>query len=331
MQPRPSARPANPGQIESYDSPYDRRESLGEVEARIARLEARSERTSNARAEAPRSLDKASLVYVHSGNNQPAQRMSDAAATGNALNETPFLNLPTGTRLLVRLQSTITTAVTAPVVAMVEVNYERDGEMVVPAGSIAFGKIDQANSSGHVKVTFDEIQTTEGSRWRIEGIAQALDFGPLKGKVEGRKSAARFITRAVTGVGVVAAQAVGLRGGFNGPISNSVLIRDRLATNIAQAGEQQVQQLALNTNLAVTVPASTRFYVVLRKGIHRDSVKQLREPGPDRIDPTGGQALTQAELRELRSLRQEFLRLMQLAGGKDYGGTASNRDKQERD
>jgi hypothetical protein len=327
MQPRPSARPANLGQIEFSHNLHGRRDSLAEVEARLTRIEARSERTLNARAEAPRSLDKASLVYVHSGNNQPAQGRSDAAATGNALNETPFLGLPAGTRLLARLQSTITTAVTAPVVAMVEVNYERDGEIVVPAGSIAFGKIEQANSSGHVNVAFDEMQTTEGSRWRIEGIAQALDFGPLKGKVEGRKSAARFVTRAITGVGVVAAQAVGLRGGFNGPISNSVLIRDRLATNIAQAGEQHVQQLALNTNVSVTVPASTRFYVVLRKGVHRDSVKQLREPGPDRIDPTGGQALTQAELRELRSLRQEFLRLMQLAGGKDHGGAASSRDR----
>ena len=328
MPPRPSARPANLGQIEFSHNLHGRRDSLAEVEARLARLETRSERTPNARAEASKSLDKASLVYVHSGNNQPAQRMSAAAATpGNALNETPFLGLPAGTRLLARLQSTITTAVTAPVVAMVEVNYERNGEIVVPAGSIAFGKIEQANSSGHVNVTFDEILTTGGSRWRIEGIAQALDFGPLKGKVEGRKSAARFVTRAVTGVGVVAAQAVGLRGGFNGPISNSVLIRDRLATNIAQAGEQQVQQLALNTNLSVTVPASTRFYVVLRKGLHLDSLKQLREPRPNGIDPTGSQALTQAELRELRNLRQEFLRLMQLAGGKDYGGAASNRDK----
>jgi hypothetical protein len=325
MPPRPSASPANLEQIEFSRNLHGRRDSLAEVEARIARLEARSERTPNARAEASKSIDKASLVYVHSGNDQPAQRMS--AATGKTLNETPFLALPAGTRLLARLQSTITTAVTAPVVAMVEVNYERNGEIVVPAGSIAFGKIEQANSSGHVSVTFDEIQTTIGDRWRIEGIAQSLDFGPLKGKVEGRKSAARFVTRAITGVGVVAAQAVGLRGGFNGPISNSVLIRDRLATNIAQAGEQQVQQLALNTNLAVTVPASSRFYVVLRKGIPRDSLKQLREPGSDGIAATDVQALTQAELRELRSLRQEFLRLMQLAGGKDYGGTASSRDR----
>ena len=138
---------------------------------------------------------------------------------------------------------------------------------------------------------------------------------------------ARFVTRTITGVGVVAAQAVGLRGGFNGPINNSVLVRDRLATNIAQAGEQQVQQLALNTNLAVTVPASTRFYVVLRKSVHRDSLKQPREPGPDGIDPPGAQALTQAELRELRSLRQEFLRLMQLAGGGGHGAETGKRDR----
>lgn len=324
--PKPLARPASLGQIEFSDGPQGKRESLAEVEARIARLEGKNERNPNAHAETPTSFDKASLVYVHSGNNQLAQIMGDATAvTADVVNETPLLSLPAGTRLLARLQSTITTAVTAPVVATVEVNYERDGAIVVPAGAKAFGKIEQANASGHVNVAFDEIQTAEGSRWKIEGISQALDFGPLKGKVEGRKGIARFVTRAITGVGVVAAQAVGLRGEFNGPINNSVLIRDRLATNIAQAGEQQVQQLALNTNLAVTVTAGTRFYVVLRKNVYRDSVKQLREPGPDGIRPPGGQALTQAELRELRSLRQEFLRLMQLAGGSGHGAETSNR------
>ncbi len=325
--PKGLPRPASLGQIEFSDGPHGKRESLAEVEARIARLEGRNQRNPKTDAEAPKSLDKVSLVYVQSGNNQPSQRMGDAGTvTANRGNsEMPLLGLPAGTRLLARLQSTITTAVTAPVVATVDVNYEREGAIVVPAGAKAFGKIEQANASGHVNVAFDEIQTAEGSHWKIEGISQALDFGPLKGKVEGRKGAARFVTRAITGVGVVAAQAVGLRGGFNGPINNSVLVRDRLATNIAQAGEQQVQQLALNTNLAVTVPASTRFYVVLRKSVHQDSSKQLREPGPDGISPLGGQALTQAELRELRSLRQEFLRLMHLAGGGGDGPEASNR------
>jgi hypothetical protein len=255
--------------------------------------------------------------------------MGDAPAgvRTDVVNETAELGLPAGTRLLARLQSTITTAVSAPVVATVEVNYERDGEIVVPAGAKIFGRIEQANSSGHVNVAFNEIQPAEGRSWKIEGVSQALDFGPLKGKVEGRKGMARFVTRAITGVGVVAAQAVGLRGGFNGPINNSVLIRDRLATNIAQAGEQQVQQLALNTNLAVTVPASTQFYIVMRKSVHPESMKRFRNSGPEGIDPPGSQALTQAELRELRSLRQEFLRLMQLAGGVRHGAETSNRDQ----
>jgi len=309
--PKPSARPASLGQIEFSDGLHGKRESLAEVEARIARMETWKERNANAQPEAPKSLD--SLVYVHSGNNPISQATHETTAA-TAPDGTPLVTMPAGTRLLARLQSAITTAVTVPVVATVEVNYEREGAIVIPAGAKAFGKIEQANSSGHVNVAFDEIQSAEGSRWRIEGISQALDFGPLKGKVEGRKGAARFVTRAITGVGVVAAQAVGLRGGLNGPINNSVLVRDRLATNVAQAGEQHVQQLALNTNLAVTVPASTRFYVVLRKSVYRDSVQQLRERLPEGNGPES-QALTRAELRELRSLRQEFLRLMQLAGG----------------
>jgi hypothetical protein len=41
----------------------------------------------------------------------------------------------TGTRLRARLESAASTAVRTPVVAVIEYNYERDGEIIVPAGS----------------------------------------------------------------------------------------------------------------------------------------------------------------------------------------------------
>ena len=66
--------------------------------------------------------------------------------------------LPAGTRLIARLESPASTAVAAPVVAAIEYNYEQDGEIVVPAGSKALGKIEQANSSGYVSLRFDRIE-----------------------------------------------------------------------------------------------------------------------------------------------------------------------------
>jgi type IV secretory pathway VirB10-like protein len=302
-----------------------KRETLAEVEARIARLEARNDGKRTGEVLSRESLDKPSLIYVHSriapATGVSSQGREDPTESTDSLSP---LSLPAGSRLLARLQSAITTAVNVPVIAMVEYNYERDGQIVLSAGSKVFGKVEQANAAGQVRVSFDELETPDGGRWKIEGIAQALDFGPLKGKVEGQKRTARFLTRAVTGVGVVAAQAVGLRGGFGGPINNSVLVRDRLATNIAQAGEQQLQQMALTTNIVVTVPANTQLYIVLQKGTRHATSTQPQAAGLAGTERPVSRPLTTAELEELRNLRQEFLRFMQLAGGKDYVANATS-------
>jgi hypothetical protein len=322
-------------QTEFSDAAGRRRESLAEVESRIAHLELQAH-TREARSTRPPisdSLAKPSLVYVHNPTTGPATATprplsGELEAQDSHL---PF-DLPTGMRLLARLQSTITTAVVTPVVAMIEYNYERNGEIVVPAGSKVFGKLEQADRSGHVGVKFDTIQRPHGTTYKIEGVAQGLDSGPLRGRVEGKKNVTRFLSRAATGLGVVASQAVGLRGGINGPISNGVLIRDRLANNIAQAGDQQMQQLALSTNIRVTVPSNIRFYVVLQKPVgmmanakvsHELASSSSGLPGY----PTDSAPLTRAELEELRNLKAEFKRLMQVAGGQAPAAEATASSK----
>jgi hypothetical protein len=44
----------------------------------------------------------------------------------------------------------VSSAVKTPVVAAIEYNYERDGEIVIPAGSKAFGELSQVNDQGYV-------------------------------------------------------------------------------------------------------------------------------------------------------------------------------------
>jgi len=62
-----------------------------------------------------------------------------------------------------------------------------------------------------------------------------------------------------------------LRGEAADLIANTVLsetlLRDRLAGNIALAGEQELLNSAYSQNISVTVPANTRFYVVLQKTV----------------------------------------------------------------
>ncbi len=45
-------------------------------------------------------------------------------------------------------------AVKTPVIAVIEYNYERDGEIVIPAGTKATGQLTQANQNGQVGLRF---------------------------------------------------------------------------------------------------------------------------------------------------------------------------------
>jgi hypothetical protein len=64
------------------------------------------------------------------------------------LEESDFVTLlPPGTRLVARLESAVSTRVKEPVVAVIEYNFERGGEIVVPAGAKAIGQLRQADRS----------------------------------------------------------------------------------------------------------------------------------------------------------------------------------------
>ena len=60
----------------------------------------------------------------------------------------------------------------------------------------------------------------------------------------------------------MAASLVGGRGygGLTGPIDQSVLLRERIASNIRLAGEQELMALAYTQNVVVTLPGNTRFF-----------------------------------------------------------------------
>ena len=235
-------------------------------------------------------LGKASLVYVRanssSGRSAPNSAQLLPAVTSAA--EPAFLDrqvwsaLPAGTRLVARLQTAVSTAVKAPVVAVIETHYERDGEIVLPAGTKAFGELETGTRSGYVGIRFHTLQMPDGSTATIEAGAMSLNFGPLKGQVTGRNRGKQFLARALTGVGTVAAFAVGHPGGLTGPIDNSILLRDRISQNIGMAGEQEVMNLAYSEEIVVTVPGNTRFFIVLQHGAGREGAKSQLLPAGSR-------------------------------------------------
>src|SRR5439155_14773605 len=153
-----------------------------------------------------------------------------------------------------------------PVVASIEYNYERDGAIVIPAGTKAVGDIQQASSEGFLSVRFHTLELPNGGEEKIEGTAVALDHKPLKGEVSGKNTGKKFLSRTLSGAGTIAAYVVGAGGaGLARPVTGETLLRDRLAGNVALAGEQELANAAYSQNISVTVAANTRFYLVLQK------------------------------------------------------------------
>jgi hypothetical protein len=247
---------------------------------------------------------KSSIVFVRS-TGVSVQRPSPQSAPATSAEHTL---LPPGTRLLSRLDAAATTAVKMPVVASVEYNYERDGVIVVAAGSKIFGEIHQASPDGYLDIRFHSLQMPDGREEKIEGTSVALDQKPLRGEVSGKNTGKKILSRTLSGVGTIAAYVVGAGGaGLNGSITGETLLRDRVAGNIALAGEQELMSAAYSQNVSVTVPASTRFYVVLQKTVAVVSPVSQSPSVPLR----SAEIPTVQELRELMDLKREINRMYQ--------------------
>lgn len=263
-------------------------------------------------------LKKSSLVFVRNITSATVTNASLSPASAQQAfierRRTSTL-LPTGSRLVARLQTAVSSAVKTPVIAVIEYNYERDGEIVIPAGTKAIGQLTQANQNGQVGLRFTALQMPDGGTENIEGSGVTLDYGPLKGTVNGQNRAKRALVRSLTGVGSMATYLVGGSGygGLTGPVDQSILLRERIASNIGLAGEQELMGLAYNQNIVVTLPGNTRFYIVLQDAAIAKQPDLAPAAGPGartNIASAGGQALpTAAELRELISLKDELNRM----------------------
>jgi len=97
---------------------------------------------------------------------------------------------------------------------------------------------------------------------------------------------------------------VGPQGTSSGDlISPDTLMRERVADNVATAGQEELNGLAFNQNIVVTVPGNTRFYIVVQKpsSEHRATTPSAHRTG-----------VTSAGLAEGMPTLDEFRQLMQL-------------------
>ena len=241
-------------------------------------------------------MEKPSLMYVRkvSANSADVQTLNDALPQVG-------LGLATGTRLRARLESAASTAVRAPVLAVVEYNYERDGEIIVPAGAKAVGHIRDANRSGYVDLQFDSLLMPDGASVPIEAAATDLDFRPLKGKVSGKNTGKNVLVRSLSGIGQASTMFVG-QGSLSQPLSESDLMRERVSNNVGETADEELSRLAVNQQIVVTVSAGAPIYVVLEQTPKSNQHSPQTIP---RNSPTSNSSNVD-QLRQLLQLQQEL-------------------------
>lgn len=240
-------------------------------------------------------LDKPSLVFVRNSSATAAQ-----AKLQQETNEVDLaLGLPPGTRLRAHLESAVSTAVKTPVVAVFEYNYEKNGEMLIPAGAKVVGQLESADRSGYIGVHFDTLLLPDGTSMSIDAAATDLQLRPLRGKVQGKNTGKNILVRSLAGVGEAMATLVG-QGSLNQPLNEADLLRGRVVSNIGQASDQEVERLAITERIVVSIPASTEIYVVLEK-----QAKQAARPATPEREPVSNSTTTE-QLRQLLQLQREL-------------------------
>ena len=185
--------------------------------------------------------------------------------------------LESGYHVAARLESMVSTALHAPVTAVIEYNYERDGHLLIPAGARAIGKISQADAGGIMNITFDSIEMSGGESVPINAIGATTSLQAIRGQVTGKNAGRSLAVRSLAGLGAAGAMLVG-HGNVNGAYSESDMMRERAAENIGNAGDAQVTSLMLTQHIVVSVPAGTEIYLVFTK--------------PQKVGPTTTQTIT---------------------------------------
>ncbi len=240
-------------------------------------------------------VEKSSLVFVRSKSPEIASHADESVAS---LIE-PGIGMPIGTRLRARLESAASSAVRTPVLAVIEYNYERNGEIVVPAGTKAIGHMQDADRTGYARIQFDSLQMPDGATIPVQAVATDLEMRPLKGKVEGKNTGKNVLVRSLSGIGQAGTMLVG-RGSLDQPLSEGDMLRERVSNNIGEASDEQVSRLAVTQRIVVTIPADTPIYVVL---------EQAPRGGTSQVSGSHtGQAVASdtQELRQLLQLQREL-------------------------
>jgi hypothetical protein len=235
-------------------------------------------------------LSKPSLVFTAHNQSNGGLR----SAKQNEQQSVSNLGLAPGYHVAARLESMATTAVHAPVTAVVEYNYERDGAVLIPAGSRVVGKISQADPSGLVNITFSSIEFPGGENVAIDAVAADMSLQAVKGTVTGKQAGRSMVVRSLAGIGETAAMIVGAPSA-NGAVSENDLLRMRVADNIGNAGDEQIMRMMTMQHIVVSVPAGTEIYVIFEKSEQANAAGGKKTVHVPHLDNTALDSSTPAQ------------------------------------
>jgi len=235
-------------------------------------------------------LSKPSLVFTAHNQSSGVLRSGTQSEQQRVSN----LGLAPGYHVAARLESMATTAVHAPVTAVVEYNYERDGAVLIPAGSRVVGKISQADPSGLVNISFSSIEFPGGENVAIDAVAADMNLEAVKGTVTGKQAGRSMLVRSLAGIGETAAMIVGAPSA-NGAVSENDLLRMRVADNIGNAGDEQIMRMMTMQHIVVSVPAGTEIYVIFEKSQQANAAGAEKTVHVPRLDNTALDSSTPAQ------------------------------------
>jgi type IV secretory pathway VirB10-like protein len=219
-------------------------------------------------------VTKPSLIFT----SQASATKSNGAGGGSAQGS-PITNfgLEPGFHVSAHLESAVSTFGNIPAVAIIEYNYIRNGQILIPAGSRVVGRLSGGSATGIVSLQFNEVYLPDGSRVPISAIGLDPTLKPIKGKVTGRNTGKEFLLASITSVGSLGAGFLGT--GNSSAVTQESLARDQISSNIGRAGDQAIQNMVVNSQLVVTVASGTLIEVTFTSPARR---------GAGGIEPTAG-------------------------------------------
>ncbi len=181
--------------------------------------------------------------------------------------------LEPGFHVAARLEASATTSVAAPVTAVIEYNYGRNGQVVLPAGSRAIGRINSADAHGNMAITFESVDLPNGSTVPISAVAVDTNLHSLKGQVTGSSRGKAMLVATLSGIGQTTAMMLG--NNTSTALSGQDVMRAQLSQNMGNTADTQIAKMISNERIVVTLAAGTELYMVFTKAAHPQNSAQL--------------------------------------------------------